>query len=185
MLALRADASFLERLAGRLDFYGPIWISISVGVLLFVISSANKTIWYHRGEFIDFHLLTMGIVEMIIFTAFQTAFSWGFFRWRSVDGVKLGEMAALSGYSLTPLVPALLVCMIPLSIVQWAAFMGAVAISCVFIKRNLWPILKTSPTIRQEQATFFIIGLLAVQSIFILSLRVMFFKHVHIPTSEK
>lgn len=184
-MAAMADATFLEKLNGRLDFYGPAWLSITIAVLLFTISSATKRIFSHAGEVIDLHLLTTGIVEMLFFTSFQTAFAWGFFRWRSIDGVKLGEMAALCGYSLTPLIPALLLCLIPLSLIQWAAFMAAVGVSGLFIQRNLWPILQTSPSIRREQAILFIGCLIAIHSLFILALRIMFFKHTHATPAGK
>lgn len=183
--AAMADGLFLEKLNGRLDFYGPLWISITVAILLFVSSSLAKIVWPHTNEFIDFHLITFGIIEMILFTSFQTALSWGFFRWRAVDGVKIGEMAALNGYSLVPLVPALLLSAIPLSITQWAAFTAATVLSCLFIYRNLWPILQTSPTIRHEHSALFITLLLGVQVIFILSLKAAFFRHTHIPAAPK
>ena len=177
---LLADGTFLEKLNGRMDFYGPAWLSITTAVLLFVSSSFGKRAWAHPGERQDLHLLTLGVVEMLVYTSFMTMASWGFFRWRGVDGVKVGEMAALSGYSLTPLVPALILSMLPLSIVQWAAFTAAAAGSCLFIYRNLWPILQTSPSIRHEQASMFIASLLFVHAVFFFALRVAFFKYVHV-----
>lgn len=183
--AATADAAFLEKLNGRLDFYGPLWISVSVAVVLFVSSSFTKRAWAHPGETLDFHLLTMGIIEMVLYTAFQSAMSWGFFRWRSVDGVKAGEMVALSGYSLALLLPALVVSMVPLSLAQWAAFTAAAAASSLFIYRNLWPILQTSPSIRHEQAALFTTCTLAIHVLFFLTLRVTFFKHVHAPIVSK
>lgn len=173
------DGSFLEKLNGRMDFYGPAWLSITVAIMLFVSSSVAKSAWAHPGEILDFHLLTFGIVEMLLYTTVQTAASWGFFRWRGVDGVKVGEMAALSGYSLVPLPPALLLASIPFSFTQWLAFTGAAVASCLFIYRNLWPILQTSPTIRHEQATLFITARLAIHAIFFFALRVTFFRHTH------
>lgn len=178
-MAALADAAFLEKLNGRLDFYGPLWLSVTVALLLFVSSSIVKRVWGQPGELLDFHLLTVGIVEMLLYTAFQTAATWGFFRWRSVDGVKIGEMAALSGYALVPLVPALLISSLPVGILQWAAFMGSAGMSALFIYRNLWPILQTSPSIRHEQGALFITALLGFHVIFILALRIMFFKNVY------
>lgn len=177
---LTADGAFLEKLNGRMDFYGPLWLSISIAVLLFVSSSFGKRAWAHASEKLDLHLLTLGVVELMVYTSFMTLASWGFFRWRGVDGVKVGEMAALSGYSLTPLVPALLISTLPLSIIQWAAFAAAASLSCLFIFRNLWPILQTSPSIRHEQASMFIASLLFVHACFFFALRVAFFKHVHV-----
>lgn len=75
--------------------------------------------------------------------------------------------------------------MFPLSLLQWAIFTAAAASSSVFIYRNLWPILQSSPTIRHEQAVAFMGAFIAVHSIFILAIRVTFFKHVHIPTAGK
>lgn len=93
-------------------------------------------------------------------------------------------MVALSGYSLAPLLPAVLASMFSLSLMQWAAFTAAAGVSCLFIYRNLWPILQTSPSIRKEQASMFIGCLLTVHAIFFLALRVTFFKHVHAVPSK-
>lgn len=70
-------------------------------------SSFTKKVWAHPGETLDLTLLTFGIVEMLLYTSFMASASWGFFRWRGVDGVKLGETVALTGYSLAILFPAL------------------------------------------------------------------------------
>ena len=105
--SLMMDGTFLERLNGRLDFYGPLWISISVALFLFVASSFTKRVWAHPGETLDLTLLTFGVMEMLVYTSLMSAISWGFFKWRGVDGVKLGETVALTGYSLTVLIPAL------------------------------------------------------------------------------
>lgn len=177
--AAMADGLFLEKLNGRLDFYGPLWINLTVGVLLFICSSAAKLVWSHASEHPDFQLLPLGICEMLIFSIFQTALSWGFFRWQGVDGVKIGEMTALNGYSIVLLVPALVFSCIPHGITQWASFTAATALSCLFLYRNLWPILQTSPTIRSEQSALFITVLLGVQAIVIFSLRIAFFQHSH------
>ncbi len=179
VLASKADSNFLETLNGRMDYYGPLWLSVTCAVLLFVSSSLSKRLWSHPGELLDFHLLTVGVVELLLYNAFQTVASWGFFKWRGIDGVKVSEMAALSGYSLCPLIPALLVSVIPLSLVQWTAFAASAVISCTFIYRNLWPILKTSPSIKQEQATLFITLLLGTHAIFFLALRIAFYRHLH------
>lgn len=70
--------------------------------------------------------------------------------------------------------------MIPLSLLQWAVFTAAAAASSAFIYRNLWPILRSSPTIRQEQAAIVITAIVVLHSIFILAIRVVFFKHIHV-----
>merc|ERR1712107_974374 len=42
------------------------------------------------------------------------------------------------GYSLTPIIPTAMLCIIPVALVRWAAVLGGLGVSLLFVKNNLW-----------------------------------------------
>ena len=71
--------------------------------------------------------------------------------------------------------------LIPISMIQFIAFLIASIASASFIYRNLIPALQTTASMRPKKALIFVGILLLIHVIFIMSVRSSFFRHVHLP----
>lgn len=177
--ALFLDRRFLEDLHGQPDVWGPLWLSVSLAMSCFVVSSISKVPGGGGAALTagpPFEALSAGLVEVVGYTAFSSLAASAFLQWRGVDSLPFLEVQCLMGYSLVPLFPALLVCLVPFGPTQGLAFLAGSVGSAIFISRNLWPALKASPRISREQAFLFLVGLLGVHVIFGILLHYSFFK---------
>lgn len=168
------DATFLNMISEKPDAYGPFWISTS---LIFVVAVAS-----HISSFLSAWML--GKVWAYDFQSFLTLASmvYSFLAgvplalWFAVrqfnSKFKLITALCLYGYSFMPFVPAAALCIFPSQLFPfpyaWLLFLGAGAISILFLLRNLAPTIIESTG---DKAFVFLGALAFIQFVFTLMIK--------------
>jgi hypothetical protein len=94
----------------------------------------------------------------------------------ALNALQLVEWVCLYGYSLSPFLPAVMVCIIPLGIVSWVLLAAATAVSCLLVVRNVaHPLL--SSDVGQAKAPPILLSILGSSVIFFLSLKFTFYHY--------
>jgi hypothetical protein len=92
----------------------------------------------------------------------------------NIEALSLVEWECLYGYSLVPFIPAVLLCVIPFEIFSWILLLGATAVSCSLVVRNISaPLLSTD--VGQLKAPPLILAILGSHIIFFLFVKFTFF----------
>jgi len=126
------------------DLYGPFWITMTL--IFFIGVTANLHGYAHRNEVEEFdydinHLLHASSI------LFSFAFGLPVILWltttccMSMPALHLVEWLCLYGYSLVPYMPAVVLSVIPFSIVAWITLGVATGASCLLVIRNVAPVL--------------------------------------------
>ncbi|CAE7212398.1 YIPF1 [Symbiodinium sp. KB8] len=91
---------------------------------------------------------------------------------QSVDSINFKQVICVYGYSLTPMIPMSVICLIPLSIFRWLAVLAGLGISLVF----LWGTLSADLAVEAPSLKWKVLGLFAAAQVTIfLVYRVYFF----------
>lgn len=150
---------------------GPIWISVILGGLIFVVSTASHIFW--KGPS-DFQLLFSTISSVLIYLGIVSGGGWAAFKWMGVSHVSLTQLSGLMGYSLLWAFPIALIGGLKLGLLTWIAVMGFAATSAYFIYLNLQPSINEA-AISSEKATLYSGSLGLIQILFLLSLKFAYF----------
>jgi len=101
---------------------------------------------------------------------------WMTTRCMGIHNILLVDWVCLYGYSLTPFLPAVLLCVIPFGIVSWVLLGLATGVSCCLIVRNVAAPMLASD-VGQAKAPPIILAILGTHVIFFLFLKFSFYHH--------
>jgi len=129
---------FFERIQGKPDIYGPFWIyttliftlAASANFSNFIIATYNSYTFQSRFDFVPAAtgiIYGFGIIVPIVFT----------FMLR-LNGSKVNYIDTLCiyGYSTFIIIPALILSIIPITVLQWIVLMVAMSFSTWFLLNN-------------------------------------------------
>jgi protein YIPF1/2 len=94
----------------------------------------------------------------------------------SIQALTLAEWICYYGYSMVPYLPAVFVCIIPVTAFAWLALMAASSASALLVLRNASTPLLASDSSHQK-APAFILAILVVHFIFFVALAITFYHH--------
>lgn len=131
------------------DLYGPFWITMTL--IFFIGVTANLHGYVHRNEVDEFDY---DINHLLHAASILVSFSFGLptILWMtttccmSMNALQLVEWICLYGYSLVPYLPAVVLSVIPVSIIAWVTLAAATTVSCLLVIRNVAPVLMGSDT---------------------------------------
>merc|ERR1719277_1937924 len=167
----------INEFRARPDFYGPFWIA-TTGVLFFA-ATGNFARWMSTDEETevfkpDFGLVSFGAmllygcllaVPMVTRAAIYLTGS-------DSSTVNFRQMICVYGYSLAPILPVSVVCLVPWEWLRWLAVIGGFAASVAFMQSNLLADLAVeAPSLKCKVAA--LIG--AAQASIFLTYRLHFF----------
>lgn len=177
------------------DLYGPFWITMTL--IFFIGATANLHGYAHRNDIEEFDY---DIKHLIHAASYLLGFSFGLptVLWMtttccmSMNALQLAEWLCLYGYSLVPYLPAVVVSIIPFSLIAWIALGAATGMSCLMVIRNVAPSLLSAPSAgggvgggggvgQAGKGTPIIFVILGSHTVFLLALKFTFY-HV-VPTA--
>jgi len=161
------------------DLYGPFWITMSL--IFFIGVTANVHGYVHRNDVDEFdydinHLLHAASVLMSFAFVLPTILWMTTTCCMSMNALSLAEWLALYGYSLVPFMPAVVLSIIPFSIVAWISLGAATGASCLLVIRNVAGALlaSESPGAQAKGPTIILI-ILGCHAVFLLVLKFTFY----------
>lgn len=158
------------------DFWGPFWIATTN--VLFLAATGNfarlldtKDHATFKSDYGLVSLAAMMIYGCLVFVPLVTQ---GFIYLGDAGGdvLNVRQMICVYGYSLAPLVPTSIACLIPMNLIRWLAILVGFGVSLAFMQGYLWKSLATeAPSLRWK-----IVGLVcAAQAAIFLTYRMHFF----------
>jgi len=166
------------------DLYGPFWITMTLVFFIGVTSNMHAYLKRDDIESFDYdinHLMHAGSILFGFTFVIPTVF-WVTTQFMNMRGIQLVEWVCMYGYSLTPFVPAVILCVIPFEIVSFVLLLAATIASCSLIVRNLSAPLLASDS-GQAKAPPVILAILGTHAIFFLVLKYKFFHHKYLKHS--
>jgi len=171
--------NFLDVLEGNPDLYGPFWIATTVVVILFLTGSINAWLAARGDSYYgyDFKLLS-GAAGLIYGYTLVIPFAlWAALRWSGSEAANVLECWALYGYANVIWVPVALISWSPLDILNYVFVGVGLAVSGLFLARNLYPIIMTTP---HQRAKLIFIIVLVLHAGLAIAIKVLFFAYVTI-----
>jgi len=141
----KSEQNFLSFIGDRPDAYGPFWISTTLVFTLAVASHLNGFLssWMKGGSWVyDFQSVLTASSLVYSYAFFAPLAIWFVFK-QFEKNLKFVSVLSLYGYSLTVMIPAVLLCLVPSELFCWVALFVAAVISTLFLLRSLGPILVT------------------------------------------
>ncbi|GAB7359012.1 hypothetical protein MBLNU230_g5085t1 [Neophaeotheca triangularis] len=189
----RPDRNFLDTLDGNPDLYGPVWISTTVVVILFLTGTISQYL-AEKGEqhFVyDWRLLSGAAGLVYGFNLVVPAALWGVLKWFAGRGSGLGEDGrevlglveswCLYGYASLVWVVVALVSWSPLSALNYAFVGVGFAYSAFFLVRNLYPVVSATD---KKTSKILLLVVLGLHAGFAIAIKILFFAHAS-PVSKK
>ncbi|XP_063365940.1 protein YIPF2 [Cydia amplana] len=150
---------FDERIKGKPDLYGPIWISVTLiftiavsGNIASYLQSANKAVHWRY----DFHLVSYAATAIFCYVWLVPVALWAALKWTTVtdrqDEIEtqtstiptMMSLFCLYGYSLSIYIPVAILWTIQVSWLQWLFVLMAALVSGAVLIFWLMPALKKS-----------------------------------------
>jgi hypothetical protein len=159
------------------DLYGPFWITMTVVFSLAVTS--NIAAYLHSDNIDEFefdisHLMRALTILSTWSFAIPTLF-WLTTRCMGMNALYLVDWVCLYGYSMLPLLPATVLCLIPSEIVMWVVLAVATAVSGILVLRNVaGPLLASD--VSQSKSGPLLLAILGMHVILLLTLKLAFYK---------
>jgi hypothetical protein len=147
---------------------------------IFIQVTSNMHAYLHRSDVEVFeydinHLMHAASV-FSTFSFIIPAVFWITSKCMNMEALSLVEWTCLYGYSLTPFLPAVVLCVIPFGILSWVFLLAAAVVSGSLILRNVAaPMLSTD--VGQAKAPPLILAILGTHLIFFLVVKFTFFHH--------
>jgi len=170
----RSEQNFLASISARPDAYGPFWISTTLVFTLAVASHLNGFLSsYFSGALWEYDFSDVMSASSLIYsyTLLAPLGLWFLFR-QYEQGLKFVTVLCLYGYSLTVLLPAVLLCMIPSELICWVSLLLASLSSSIFLLRSLGPLVITQA---RKQAAVLLGSVGLIQLSLVLLLKFYFF----------
>ncbi|KAL9050538.1 MAG: hypothetical protein Q9162_006565 [Coniocarpon cinnabarinum] len=145
-------SNFLDVLEGNPDLYGPFWIATTVVVILFLTGTMSKSLagkdMAHSGY--DFKLLSGAAGLVYGYTAVIPSLLWGALKYSGSEAASLLETLSLYGYANLIWIPVALISWSNISILNYVFVGIGFVLSCLFLVRNLWPVINSTPKQRAK-----------------------------------
>lgn len=175
VLSTRDDKVFEEAgvvLNRNPDLYGPFWITTTLWMTLAVVSNIMDKIAYERnaativngttapsaGWAYNFTMASVACVTMYTYCFGMGAIVWGLMKWKSLP-VSYLDAICLYGYSMFIFLLVAILCMIPVTALQWVFVLAGGAWSTLYLLINFWTVWKVA---LERSWFFFVVGLVTV-----------------------
>ena len=99
---------------------------------------------------------------------------WGILKWFGSESANLLECWALYGYANLIWIPVALISWSPITILNWVFVGLGLAVSSLFLFRNLYPVLSSTPL---KTSKILLIVVLALHAGLAIAIKVLFFAH--------
>mmetsp|Transcript_23898 Transcript_23898/g.53800 ORF Transcript_23898/g.53800 Transcript_23898/m.53800 type:complete len:353 (+) Transcript_23898:58-1116(+) len=160
----------------RPDFYGPFWVATTS--VLFLAATGNFARLLETEDESafksDYSLVSVAasmIYGLLVGVPLITRLGL-YCSGQSVDSINFKQVICVYGYSLAPMIPMSVICLVPLSIFRWIAVLIGLGISLAF----LWGSLSTDLAVEAPSLKWKVIGLFAAaQATIFLVYRIYFF----------
>mmetsp|Transcript_75923 Transcript_75923/g.114336 ORF Transcript_75923/g.114336 Transcript_75923/m.114336 type:complete len:331 (+) Transcript_75923:85-1077(+) len=158
------------------DLYGPFWITMTL--IFFIGVTSNMHAYLRKDDLDEFdydmnHLIHAATVLCGFSFVLPTIF-WITTQCMNMQALLLVEWVCLYGYSLTPFLPTVMLCVIPVAILQWVLIAVATVVSGLLIVRNVTaPMLSTD--VGQAKAPPLILSIIGCHVIFLLYFKISFY----------
>ncbi|CAO2653645.1 Nn.00g030560.m01.CDS01 [Neocucurbitaria sp. VM-36] len=174
MSTIYPRANFLDVLEGNPDLYGPVWIAMTVVVILFLTGTINQYLAHSGKEHFayDFKLLSGAAGLVYGYTGLVPLGLWGVLKWYGSESANLLECACLYGYANLVWIVVALVSWSPVAILNYIFVALGLAFSAFFLLRNLYPVLSTTEA---KTSKMLLIVVLALHTGFAIAIKVLFF----------
>jgi len=162
--------SFIDTISSNPDFYGPFWIATT---LVFILAAAGNLYSYFtepeptgsegglsRWTY-NLSLVTVGAATIYGYTLVVPLVLWGVLKYLKVP-ISLLETICIYGYSLFVYIPVSIVCIIPISIMQWVLIFAACGLSGWFLLSNMIVPIKNASHFKKGLFIMLILGALHV-----------------------
>jgi len=140
--------SFFNLIRDNPDLYGPFWV---LTTLVFVISVSSNLNDYFRSDHsewqVDINIVVYSAIAVYGYSFLVPLILWGVFKWMKL-GLRLLDMLCIYGYTLFIYIPASVLCVVPVTFVQWIIVGVASGVSGVFLVTNIFTPLKEDFTKR-------------------------------------
>ncbi|CAD2218299.1 hypothetical protein AGDE_05913 [Angomonas deanei] len=164
----------------RPDLYGPFWICTTLWITLGIVSNIMSKIAYTKANDTTtkwtYNFQTTYIACLVIYLycfVFATAV-WGLMKWKSLP-VALTDTLCLYGYSMFIFELVAVLCMVPVTALQWIFVLLGGLWSTAYLIINFWFIWKTS---LEKKWFLIIVGIVSVFHILLtLSFKFYFFHY--------
>ena len=145
------------------DLYGPFWISVT---LIFSVAIAGNVASYFQMTkdshwHYDFHKVTISALIVFLYVALMPM---GIFAalWTSSPGEAgskpcFMELACICGYSLAPFLPASLLWLVQISILQWTLVLLCFGLSGGLLTLALWPLIEQCSQAKSKSYSLIVI----------------------------
>ncbi|KAF8439218.1 Yip1 domain-containing protein [Terfezia claveryi] len=167
--------NFLDLLDGNPDLYGPIWITTTVVLTLFLSStiqgyfaSTNDKPYRY-----NFDLLSGAAGLMYGYTGIIPLALWGGLKWYGSEGANLLECLCLYGYANLIWIPIAIASASPIAILNWVFVAVGFGLSVAFLLRNLDPVVRATGSKTSKIMLLVVILLHAGLS---LTIKILFFQ---------
>lgn len=161
----------------RPDFWGPFWVATTA--ILFLAATGNFArllVMEDRGICkADYGLVSLGATMIYGFLVGVPLLTRVALYVSGYDGdtINFRQMICVYGYSLAPIIPASVLCMIPVEIIRWLAVLAGLGTSLAFIRVHLWTdIMIEAPSLKWKMVALFC----SAQAAIFLVYRVHFFR---------
>ncbi|KAN0055287.1 hypothetical protein ACTA71_008397 [Dictyostelium dimigraforme] len=141
--------SFFNLIRENPDLYGPFWVLTS---LVFIVAASSNLNEYfnssdRKGWEVDIQKIVYSAIAIYGYSFVIPLILWGVFKWMNL-GLRLLDMLCIYGYTLFIFIPASILCVIPLQLVQWIIVAVAAIVSGLFLVSNIFTPLKEDFTKR-------------------------------------
>ncbi|KAK5584416.1 hypothetical protein RB653_006027 [Dictyostelium firmibasis] len=141
--------SFFNLIRENPDLYGPFWVLTSL--VFIVAASSNLNEYFNSNDRsnweVDIKKIVYSAVAIYGYSFVIPLILWGIFKWMNL-GLRLLDMLCIYGYTLFIYIPASILCVIPLQLVQWIIVAVAAIVSGLFLVTNIFTPLKEDFTKR-------------------------------------
>lgn len=169
--AFSLSGTFLEDLAGRIDCYGPVWISITLAVLIFIAGSLSTYSLLPTPDYLS--ILSSSLFYILFYLGIVVGGGWMVLRWLGADSIYFTELLCLFGYSLVFFFPLIAISQLRIKLLTWLAALAVGGASSFFVYQNLYAALRTS-ALGVDRAFFYSVVILFLHAIFVLSVKALF-----------
>ncbi|EFA77607.1 Yip1 domain-containing protein [Heterostelium album PN500] len=140
--------SFFDLIRENPDIYGPFWVTTT---LVFIIAAtANLNSYFHSDHKLweaNFKTVVYSAIAIYGYALVIPLVLWGIFKWMKL-GLRILDMLCIYGYALFIFIPASIICLIPVGLVQWIVVGVCTLVSGAFLVTNVFAPLKGDYTKR-------------------------------------
>jgi hypothetical protein len=170
--------TFVANAKNNPDMYGPFWITTT---LIFMMAAAGNFAQYLHDNATwkyDFFKVTYGSGVIYGYAILVPLLFWAYLQWMDVK-MNLSEVLCIYGYSLFIFVFVAVVCVAPVSWLQWTVVAVGAAISTSFLVFNLWQPIRD----KMAYAIVVLVVVIALHLGLALTFRLYFFQYTSTPPS--